>query len=192
MPGLESLLEELTSGDDERAAAAVPRFIEHGSIAVEALAGLLGEEDANTRWWALRTLTTFEGLIAKKYLRLGLQDQDIAVQQCALLGFREHPDPNAVIDLTSLLTHPDWMIKRLAADALIATGKEATQKLIAVIENGEQSARLEAVRALAAIRDQTAIPTLFKVLEEDSTLMRYWAEEGLQKMAVGMVFLKPD
>ncbi len=192
MPGLETLLEELTSGDDERAEAAVPRFIKHGSIAVEALAGLLGEEDSNTRWWATRALGTFEGLIAKKYLRLGLQDQDIAVQQCALLGLREHPDPNAVRDLTSLLTHPDWMIKRLAADALIATGKEATQELIAVIENGEQAARLEAVRALATIEDQTAIPILFKVLEEGSTLIRYWAEEGLQKMGVGMVFLKPD
>jgi HEAT repeat protein len=192
MPDLETLLEELTSGDDERAEAAAPRFVEHGSIAVDALAGLLGEEDANTRWWATRALGTFEGLFAKKYLRLGLQDQDIAVQQCALLGLREHPDPNAVSDLTSLLTHPDWMIKRLAADALIATGKEATQELIAVIENGDQAARLEAVRALATIGDQTAIPTLFKVLEEDSTLIRYWAEEGLQKMGVGMVFLKPD
>jgi HEAT repeat protein len=191
MPGLETLLEELTSGDDERAEAAVPRFIEHASIAVEALAGMLGEEDANTRWWAIRTLGTFEGFIAKKYLRHGLQDQDIAVQQCALLGLREHPDPNVVSDLTSLLTQPDWMIKRLAADALIAIGKEATQELISVIENGEQAARLEAVRALAAIEDQTAIPILYKLLEEDSTLIRYWAEEGLQKMGVGMVFLKP-
>jgi HEAT repeat protein len=51
--------------------------------------------------------------------------------------------------------------------------------------------RLEAVRALAYIGDKRSIPQLFQALDEDSAMLEYWANEGLQKMGIGMMFYKP-
>jgi len=51
---------------------------------------------------------------------------------------------------------------------------------------------VEAVRALAKIGDQRAIPALFEALDDNSALIEYWASEGLEKMGVGMVFYKPE
>jgi HEAT repeat protein len=60
------------------------------------------------------------------------------------------------------------------------------------MQKGEHVARLEAVRALAKIGDERAIPALFDALDNDSALIEYWASEGLEKMGVGMVFYKPE
>jgi HEAT repeat protein len=51
---------------------------------------------------------------------------------------------------------------------------------------------MEAMRALALIGDQRSIPLLFEALDSDSMLMEYWANEGLERMGVGMIFYKPD
>jgi HEAT repeat protein len=52
-------------------------------------------------------------------------------------------------------------------------------------------ARREAARSLAAIGDPRAVPALYEVLEDDSALLVYWAEQGLERMGVGMAFFKP-
>jgi len=44
---------------------------------------------------------------------------------------------------------------------------------------------------LALIGDPQTIPALFAALQEDSALMEYWANEGLERMGVGMAFFKP-
>ena len=111
--------------------------------------------------------------------------------QCAALSLRENPSADAIPDLITLLDHKDRLLTRLAADALAAIGKAATLPLIQVVKEGRKTARLEAVRALAAIGDEDSIATLFSLLEEDSTLMQYWAEEGLEKMGIGMMFFDP-
>jgi HEAT repeat protein len=121
-----------------------------------------------------------------------LKDHDLAVQQCAALALRENPDPKTIPQLIILLGHKDRMLSRLCGDALIAVGKEATKEVLEVIENGSPTSRVEAARVLAAIEDPNSISSLFKLLDEESTLLRYWAEEGLNKMGVGMMFFKPE
>jgi HEAT repeat protein len=59
------------------------------------------------------------------------------------------------------------------------------------MQNGSQAARLKAVRALALLEDQRAIPILFQALDDESALVAHWADEGLQRMGVGMSFFKP-
>ena len=49
-------LQELTSGDDERAERAIPTIVELGSAALPALRELTRSENADTRWWAIRAL----------------------------------------------------------------------------------------------------------------------------------------
>jgi HEAT repeat protein len=80
----------------------------------------------------------------------------------------------------------------LAADALVAIGGDALPALVEALEKGPHKARVEAVRALAAIRDLRAVPSLMAALEEDSLSMQFWAEEGLERLGLGMVYLKPD
>lgn len=191
MQTIQTLVAELTSGDDHRAEAAVHALKAHGPAAVAALNSLTTSEDADTRWWALRTLAEIPDIEVGDYLILGLEDADIAVQQCAALGLRQRPDEYAIPELIALLDHQDRLLTRLCADALIALGEKATQSLISVLDHGSQSARLEAVRALATIGDRNSISALFKVSEEDSQILQYWAGVGLDNMGIGMSFFKP-
>lgn len=192
MPTLDFLLTELACGNEVRAEAASTQFTAHGEPAIDALVDLLENEDSDIRWWAIRTLTTFDHPRAKEHLSRGLKDHDLAVQQCAALALRENPDSRTISQLIDLLGHKDQMLSRLCGDALIAVGKDATQEIIDVIECGSPASRVEAARVLAAIEDPNSISSLFKLLDEESTLLRYWAEEGLNKMGVGMMFFKPE
>jgi NADPH-dependent ferric siderophore reductase len=47
------------------------------------------------------------------------------------------------------------------------------------------------MRVLALVGDKSSIPALFEALDSDSMLIEYWANEGLERMGVGMVFFKP-
>lgn len=191
MPALESLIAELTGGDEGGAEAAVPHFAAYGQAAVDALAALFASPHSDHRWWAVRALSTLKENHAGEILRGALQDPDLAVRHCACLALRTRPDPAAIPDLIALLNHQDRLLARLAGDALIAQGEAATKPLIKVVDIGSQAARLEAVRALAAIGDQKSIAVLFNILEGDSNLMRYWAEKGLGDMGIGMMFFNP-
>ena len=192
MKNLDTLLDNLTSGDDMGAEKAALALRELGEQAIKPLSELLEAEDADTRWWSIRTLALFNSHKTTKYLLKGLSDPDIGVQQCAALGLRENPTSTAIPELIALLGHEDQILSRLAGDALIAVGKKASQALVNVVENGKQRAKTEAVRALSFIGDQASIPALFKVLEDGSMMMRYWAEKGLDKMGVGMVFFRAE
>ncbi|MGD2158807.1 MAG: HEAT repeat domain-containing protein, partial [Anaerolineales bacterium] len=105
---------------------------------------------------------------------------------------RQQPSPDAVKDLIAMLEDDDRLLARLAADALIANGKQAVQPLLETLEDSSPAARLEAVRSLAVIADPIAIPALYKALDADSVLITHWAELGLERMGVGMVFFYPS
>jgi HEAT repeat protein len=191
MLGLQSLLIEITSGDDDRAQKALQPLIKFGEDAISELGKLLTDSSADNRWWAIRALVEFSEVDITDYLLQGLEDSDIAVQQCAALALRQRPDSYAIPELIDLLDHHDRLLARLAADALTAIGKRSTQSLITVIEKGTQAARLEAVRSLAAICDQEAVSIFYKLLEDDSQIIQYWAEEGLKNLGLGMAFFLP-
>ena len=102
-----------------------------------------------------------------------------------------HPSPEAGLALIGMLAEKDALTRRLAGDALVAIGHQAVPQLLEAMQHDDQFVRIEAVRALAKIGDQSAIPALFEALEDGSALIEYWASEGLEKMGVGMVFYKP-
>ena len=192
MPDPQSILGSLTSGDDQRAEAAIKEIAALGSDAVPLLRRLLSSTELDARWWAVRALAEVPSPDVPPLLQEALNDPEVSVRQCAALALSRQPDPQAVPDLIASLGHPDRLLARLAADALIAHGEAAVPGLLDALENGPPPVRLEAVRALALIEDQRAIPALFKILDEDSALLEYWAETGLDRMGVGMTFFKPD
>jgi HEAT repeat protein len=188
---IQQMIGELTSGDEGRAEAAVHRLAACGEEVVAMLKELYGQPDADIRWWALRALSEIPCETSKAVMIGGLGDEDSGVRYCAALGLRQQPTAQAISSLIGQLDSPDKLLTRLACDALIHIGEEAVPTLLAVLEKGTQEVRVEAVRALAHIGDKRSIPQLFEVLEEDSAMLEYWANEGLEKMGVGMLFVKP-
>ena len=197
---IDNLLAALTGEDEtqpevarraEAAAAGLAALDEAVQLeALIALQELLAAPEADKRWWAVRALAALPGEGNIPLLLQALEDEDASVRQCAAVGLRQHADMHAIAGLIEALDDPDPLVRRLAGEALEATGSEAVPALLLVMESGSHAARLEAVRALAAIGDTRAIPALFKALD-DSTLLEYWASEGLERMGVGMSFFDP-
>ena len=184
-------LAELTCGEEKRAERAVAALTGCGEPALQALRGLLASTDSENRWWAARALAEIADDRASALLIGALSDEDASVRQCAALALRRRPDPGAAPFLLTALSSRDHLLAHLAADALAAIGKPVVPDLLEVMEKGDQAVRLEAIRALAQIADPRSVPVLFAALDEDSALLEYWANEGLERMGVGMVFFKP-
>jgi HEAT repeat protein len=185
------LLKKLSSGDDRQAEAAVSDFVAQGTSIVPSLGDLLSAPDPDLRWWATRALAEVDDPRVPALLRSALYDADVTVRQCAALALRRQPYSQAIADLIALLDDEDRLLARLAADALVAAGEGAVPAVLEVMQTGSQKARLEAVRVLALTGDQRSIATLFAALDDPSSLIEYWADEGLERMGIGMVFYKP-
>ncbi len=188
---LHALQDAIARGDDEATEQAVQALVASGEAAVPALLELSQADDAETRWWALRALAEIQHPDVPRRLQEALHDPDPAVRQVAALGLRHQPTSEAVPDLITLLAGKDRLLASLAADALAAIGKAATEALIQALREGSPAARIEAARALAQLGDQASIPALFEALDSPSPFVEHWANEGLERMGVGMVFFNP-
>ncbi len=193
MDRLEALLAELACGEERRAEAAAVQLASLGAKAFPALQEMLHAPDSDLRWWAVRALaempTSDE---VTRVLVAALNDGADEVCQAAAIALRRHPHLQAIPPLIEALSASDSLLPDLACSALIAIGKAATPTLIDVLETGTQTAKIRAVHALAEIKDYQAIPALMKALEADSVHMQYWAEQGLDKLGLGMVYIKPE
>ena len=189
---LQELLHDLTSGNEARAETAVPALIELGEEALPALQELCRSADVDHRWWALRVLAQSPQAPAA-WLVPFLNDPAREVRQCAALGLALKPDPDGgvVQPLIQAISDPDSMVASLAVNALVKIGSASVPALIEVVKSAPQAARIQALRALADIRDHRAIPIMMKVMEEDSALLQHWAKEGLDRLGLDMVYIKP-
>jgi HEAT repeat protein len=108
------------------------------------------------------------------------------------------PDESGVEPLVRALSDEDSMVATLAANALVKIGSPSVPSLIEAVkrpaaeEAGSQSRRIHALRALAEIRDHRAIPVMMQVMQEDSALLQHWAQEGLERLGLDMVYIKPQ
>ena len=190
MSSLRELLGDLISGNESRAENAVPALIELGEEAFPVLRELTHSSDADHRWWSLRVLAQ-SPQAQTEWLVPFLSDPAREVRQCAALGLAIKPGESAVPPLVQALSDEDSMVSSLAVNALVKIGSPAVPALIDVVKSAPQSARIHALRALAEIRDHRAIPVMMKVMEEDSVLLQHWAKEGLDRLGLDMVYIKP-
>jgi HEAT repeat protein len=188
---LDALLNDLLGGDEARAEAAARGLQAYGETALHALDALRASSDVEARWWAVRALAEFSAGQAAPRLAAALDDSDLAVRQCAALGLSQRPGVEAIPALAQALASPDSLLARLAANALAAAGPHGTPALTAILEDQNHPGRMEAARALALAADPQAIPILYKVCDEGSAWMEYWAGVGLDRMGVGMMYFKP-
>ena len=190
MSSLPDLLNVLTSGDDTRAEEAVSLLVSLGEEAFPALLDLTQSSDADHRWWGLRVLAQSPHSQAG-WLVPFLTDPAPEVRQCAALGLAARPDEVAVQPLIRALSDEDNMVGNLALNALVKIGSAVAPSLIEAVKTAPQSARIHALRALAEIRDHRAIPVMMQVMGEDSALLQHWAKEGLERLGLDMVYIKP-
>ena len=190
MSALEDLLADLTSGDETRAEAAVPLFAELGETIIPPLRGLLDSPDADIRWWATRTLASLPNLDPGLLLS-SLSDAAPEVRQCAALGLCSHPSEAAIPPLIRALSDSDSLVAELSARALTAVGEPAVENLLEVLKEAGQSARIHAMHALSEIADPRAIRPMILAMGEDSAMLHYWAEAGLERLGANMVYIKP-
>ena len=189
---LQSLILNLTFGNDEVAENCVNQISALGESALPALFDLMDSADPEKRWWALRTLAMIPHPGVLPRLRGALQDSESAIRHCAALGLSQQPSKESIPDLIALLGDDDHLLSRLAGDALITNGGDAVPALIEILENGSHPAQIEAIRALALIGDKNSIPALFAAWQDGSAMIQHWAEEGLDRMGVGMQFFTPE
>jgi len=188
---LQNLLNDLLSGDETRAENAVPALIELGDDAIPALMDLTRSSNADARWWAIRTLAQTPHARTEWLVPFLLSDSAPEVRQCAALGLAVKADESAIQPLVTALRDADPLVGNLAMNALIQIGKESVPALIECVKSKSQSARILALRALAEIKDHRAIPVMMQVLDEDSVLLQHWAKEGLERLGLDMVYIKP-
>jgi HEAT repeat protein len=190
LPDLDFLLAELTCGDDARAENAIPEIIAFGEPAIPALVNLTCSGNADTRWWAVRVLAGSPHARSEHLIPL-LRDSAPEVRAAAALALCNHPAEDAVPALIEVLDDEDSLTAGLAVNALVVVGGPCVPALLEVLKDASQNARILALRALAEIGDQRAIPAMLKASEEDSALSQYWAKEGLERLGLNMIYLKP-
>ncbi len=191
MIDLGELLRHLTSGDDERAESAAMALASAGEAALPALVALLASNEADERWWAVRTLAAMpEPKI--DLLANALRDGAAEVRAAAALGLATHPAVEVVPDLVRGLEDDDSLVSALCADALVSVGAPCVAALLEAFAESGQRGRIQIMRALAAIKDPTAIGVMLKATEDASAMLNYWAREGLEALGLDMVYLMPE
>lgn len=187
---MNTLLAELTCGDDERAENVIPAIVAQGAAIVPALLDLSRSEDMDARWWAVRALAASPHTQPSDLIPF-LSDSNPEVRAAASLGLSHRPGIEALSALTQTLGDSDPLTAGLAANALVKLGKPAVESLIDAAKAGPQNIRILALRALAEIRDPRAIPVMMKCIQEDSAVLQYWAQLGLERLGQDMVYIKP-
>ncbi len=188
---LMDVLADKTADDEQReeAALAVGEMSHH---ALPGLRRMLQRDDPDIRWWSVRALAALGGPSGLALLLETLADPDPDVRACAAHGLGELAAPEAANPLVRLLNDESAFVARIASNALIQIGQPAVPTLIEALSSTSPAVRAGAARALVPQEStHDAIPALFAVLDDESAIVTYYAEEALERMGVGMIFVKP-
>jgi len=187
---MQDLLAELTSGDDTRAENSIPSILQLGMAAIPALLDLTRAAEADSRWWALRALAASPHTQPDNLIPL-LSDSAPEVRAAAALALCHHPHESAVEALINTLADQDSLTAGLAGNALAKIGSPSVLSLLEVMKEAPIGIRILALRTLSQIHDHRAIPVMMNSLSEESAMLQYWAQEGLNRLGLNMVYIKP-
>jgi HEAT repeat protein len=187
---MHDLLAELTSGDDVRAENSIPAITDLGMAVMPALLELTRSEEVDSRWWAVRALAASPHTQTVDLIPL-LGDSAPEVRAAAALALCNHPHESAVSALINALADEDSLTAGLAGNALAKIGSPSVPALLEVMKEAPLGIRIISLRTLAEIRDHRAIPVMMKCMSEDSAVLQYWAQEGLERLGLDMVYMKP-
>jgi HEAT repeat protein len=187
---MQDLLAELTSGDDIRAENSISSIIQLDMAAIPALLDLTRASEADSRWWAVRALAASPHTQPDNLIPL-LSDSAPEVRAAAALALCHHPHESAVEALINTLADQDSLTAGLAGNALVKIGSPSVLSLLEVMKDAPIGVRILALRALTQIRDHRAISVMMKSLSEESAMLQYWAQEGLNRLGLNVIYIKP-
>lgn len=190
MLDLSTLLNELASGDDARAEKVVQALADLGAAAQPELLKLTRSASEDNRWWAVRVLAIAPHTRTEDLTPL-LNDSAPQVRAAAVFALGERADPEAVSALVSALADEDSLTASLAGNALVKIGSPAALSLLRIKSEAPLRVRILALRALAEIKDYRAIALFMQALNEESAVLQYWAQLGLERLGLDMVYIKP-
>lgn len=190
MRSITDLVTDLVSGDETAAETAVAILAERGEAAAEVL-GLLDSSEAEHRWWAVRSLAALPAPRTEWFIG-ALRDDEAEVRAAAALALAAHPHEGSAAALVSALSDEVNLVAVMAVQALSRIGGAAVPPLLDAYASAVPRGRIHIMRALAELRDPRSIRLMMDSLEEDSAALQYWAQEGLERLGLNMVYLKPD
>jgi HEAT repeat protein len=186
----DQLLDELTSGDDARAESALPAIVARGRDLIPALVKLTLSPNVDHRWWAVRALAESPHTRTEDLIPL-LHDSANEVRAAAALALCSHPGEAAIPALVNTLSDSDSLAAGLAGNALVRIGGPAVPALLEAMQDAPTPVRIILLRALGEIRDHRAIKAMMAALSDESAIVQYWAKEGLDRLGLSMVYVKP-
>ena len=190
MQDLVNVLADSAADEGQRDSAASALAL-LGDGAIVPLRQLLGTGDADQRWWSARGLAAIDGPTSVTLLIETLSDCDPDVRACAALGLGTLAAAEAVSPLVHRMADENIYVGRIAGNALIQIGKPAIPALIKALDSTSPAIRGGAARALVAVPSHDAIPALVSALSDESAIVTYYAQEALERLGVGIVFVKP-
>ena len=189
---LEAITERLTSLDEAGCEAEAIQLGQQGAAGLSLLAELLVHHETDVRFWAVRGLWANGSAAAVKLLTEALQDPEEMVRSGAAMALGELKAEIAMASLAKVLTADPSACGNHAADALAKIGEAAAPALVEAMGHEQSWVRVRAAKALIPVQSKAAIPALFAALEDDSYVVRQYAEEALARLGVGqMVYFTP-
>jgi HEAT repeat protein len=187
-----TLFDQFKNSNDLACEAEAIALGQQGEAGLHNLIILLSAADADLRFWAVRGLWANGSQRAIKLLIKTLSDEEEMVRSGAALALGELQAADAVDALARLLTEDDTTAGDHAADALAKIGSPSAPALIKAMKQYKAHVRRRAAKALVPVESKQAIPVLFEALEDESYMVRHYAEIALAKMGVGqMVYFQP-
>lgn len=148
-------------------------------VSIAALVGALGDEDGETRKYAVRALIKF-GSEAVPSLVEALESQAPLVRRYAVRGLGEIRDPTAAGPLLAVEGKIDRQVFLWALGRL---GDPRGYPLIApAAGDPDWRIRLAAVQALGDLGDEHAVPELTLTLDDEEWIVREWSARGLESL----------
>jgi HEAT repeat protein len=187
---MQDLLADLISGDDLRAEQVISKIADLGLAVMPALLELSRADSTDSRWWGVRALAASPHTRTEDLVPL-LRDSAAEVRAAAALALCAHPNECAIAELLKALADDDDLTAGLAGNALVKIGAASVPGLLDQMNEAPARVRILALRSLAEIRDHRAIPVMMKMMNEESAILQYWAREGLERLGLDMVYIKP-
>jgi HEAT repeat protein len=191
MVAMDYLFADLLSENESRAEAAACELALFGENVLSTLETLLQSSIVDRRWWAIRTLAQMKEP-PSNWLINALDDPSTEVREAAALALTAHPTETAIPGLIRALSDPEDMLVSLAANALIEIGKPAIPALLEAYKNAQVKTQIQIMHSLAEIPDHRSISLMLKATDDDSALVNYWAKEGLERLGLNMIYIKPE
>lgn len=186
-----NLIDKFNALDDDACEAEAIALGQNGKAGLQELIQLLDHHNADLRFWAVRGLWANSSPEAVTMLIKTLADDEEMVRSGAALALGEMKAEGAVKALADLLIADPSASGNHAADALAKIGPPSAQVLIEAMKHEEARVRRRAAKALIPVESKEAIPVLFEALEDESYMVRHYAEEALRRMGVGqMVYFR--